>query len=205
MNASLVRAPDDVDRSAVHVKFGLASQFIVPCPGKGVLSRFDAIRDFEFKGRGASAVGVLAQVRLPTSWASTFNRMNDTPLGVCGWFLVFGKRYLARSSAVRSPADEREGLRLSDLELVLSKGSFVFIDASALLARKIGPVRLQIAIVEARFAVRDRGAHFHMSVGGRDETEGRSHQEGSCRTHADDAKVFVLRTRRGNNVKDCGL
>ena len=191
MTSCLLATPKDVDGSAVHVKFGLAGQLVMPCPGKGVLSRLEAIGDFVGEGRGVGAVRVLAQVVLPGEWASTFDRMNDLPLGVLGWRLVFGERYLARSPAVRSSADERELLRLSDLHLVESKSSFVFIDARTLLAREIRPIGLQIAVVKGRFAEGHWGAHLHMGVGGSDETNGRSHQNSSCRRHVGDAVVFA--------------
>ena len=163
----------------------------MPCPSKGVLSRFDAFRDLVGEGRGVGAVSVLAQVGFPGERASTFDRMDDLPLGVLCWCLVLAERYLARSTAMRRSADEREFLRLSDLHLVESKSSFVFIDARTLLAREIRSIEFQIAVVKGRFAEGHWGPHLHMGVGGSDETNGRGHQKGSCRRHVGDAVVFA--------------
>lgn len=148
----------------------------MPCPCQGILARFDAVGDLVGEGRGAGAIRITAQVGFSTEWASTFDRMNDLPLGVLGWFQVFGEGDLARSTAMCSSADERECLGRSDLHLVEGKGSFVFIDASTLFAREIRPVGLQRAVIQARFAKGNRRAHLHMRVGGGDEADDRSHQ-----------------------------
>lgn len=148
LNVSLLGSRDDVDWSAIHIHFAVANP-IKPCPGKGVLSWCNASRDFVCEGRGASARGVVTQVSVRSEWASTFNGVDHAPLGVFCRFLVCGKGHLARASTVRSPADERQGLRVSDSHLVESKSSFWIIDARTLLARKIRPVRGQRAVVES--------------------------------------------------------
>lgn len=171
----------DSDRSAVHVHLTVTDT-VEPGPSQGVLPGLNTVRDGEVEVGGDLAGLATTDVTLSVDRATTFERLDDHPVGVLGGFAVGGQTDLARTTTVGSTALPVQGNGVTN-------GVSVFlgniVDTTALLARKVTAIGGQGGVVERVLAVRSRVCHDQMGVDGGSTQEGGGQDVGLGEQHCD--------------------
>ena len=178
----------DSDGSAVHVHLTVTNA-VEPGPGQGVLAGLDTVRDGEVEVGGDLVCLAATDVTLSVDRATTFERLDDHPVGVLGGLALGGQTDLARTTTVSSTALPVQGDGVTN-------GVSVFlgdiVDATALLARKVTAIGGQGGVVERVLAVRSRVCHDQMGVDGRSTQKGGGQDVGLGEQHCDFDFDFFL-------------
>lgn len=149
-------------RGTVHVHLTV-SDTVEPSPGEGIFARLNTFRDGVGELGSSGRAGTTRKVTINVGGASTFDRLDDNPLGVLRGLAVGGQTDLARSTTVNSATHESQGHRLAD------GGSVLFGDLVSVgpqLAREITAVRRERRVVESVLAVRNGARHHHVGIHG---------------------------------------
>ena len=179
----------DSDGSAVHVHLTVADT-IEPSPSKGVLSGRDAVGNGEVE----DGVRISREVPLGIGGASTFERLDDHPVGVLGGFHISSQTDLARATTVNGTAEEAQLLGFTDLKDVgLSRG---LEGVGTELAREVTAIRGQRGVVEGAVTVGNRSLHLHMGIDGRSTEHGDGHESRLGEDHFELRVACVVRQSR---------
>ena len=94
-NISFLRPPSHGDRRAIHVHLPI-TDFVEPSPRQRVVPRRYGARDAVLEGSRGATIG--------STWAATFNTLDNDPLGVFRGLFISGKGNLARPTAMSGAA-----------------------------------------------------------------------------------------------------
>lgn len=177
----------DSDGSTVHVHLTVTSA-VEPSPSKSIFTSGDAVGDLELEVGGAFIIGVVAEVAVEVGWAATNDGVDDLPLGVDGWGLVFGERDLARTTTVRSTTDEAEDLLLTD-----GIGGWLSWRGRGASAGEVDSGRVKRILLG--WAEGRRSLEDHMGISRGDEERGQGN-ESFDGNHVCDCSVFLYQEDR---------
>lgn len=153
------------ERSAVHVHLSVAN-LVEPSPGKSVVTSRKFLGDIKVVCERAGAIGICREVPWSVfGRAATFNGFDYLPNGVLGGLQVSGDRNLARTTTMYGAANEFQCL-LAALGVDIAGTSDSRVGA---LARKIGAITFEGAVVDLRIVIRHGVCHFHVGTGRGDQ------------------------------------